>query len=189
MSSSLRPLGLQQARQASLSFTISWSLQKLMSHLVGDVVKPSHPMSSPSPPAFSLPHYRGLFQWVGTLHQEGKVLYPSHSRVLKLLGLCGYVCTHINMFVCIYQPLCFSHHTSVCRGEIAVHQGFAQFSIDPRLGNTPSPDFLAFPGPSLLPSLSCLDLLQISSFPLEPQVRVWFHGSLEAGNIASFPRL
>ena len=107
-----------------------------------------------------------------SLRHMNQARSTSHSRVLKLLGLCGYVCTHINMFVCIYQPLCFSHHTSVCRGEIAVHQGFAQFSIDPRLGNTPSPDFLAFPGPSLLPSLSCLDLLQISSFPLEPQVRV-----------------
>ena len=33
-------------------------------HRVSDVIQPSHPLSSPSPPAFSLSHHQGLFQWV-----------------------------------------------------------------------------------------------------------------------------
>ena len=36
-------------------------------HHVGDVIKPSHPLLSPSP-AFNLSQYQGLFQWVGSLH-------------------------------------------------------------------------------------------------------------------------
>ena len=31
-------------------------------HQVGDAIQPSHPLSSPSPPAFSLSEYQGLFQ-------------------------------------------------------------------------------------------------------------------------------
>ena len=48
------------ARQAFLSFTISQSLFKLMS--LGDAIQPSHPLSSPSPPAFNLTHDQGLFK-------------------------------------------------------------------------------------------------------------------------------
>ena len=33
-------------------------------HWVSDAIQPSHPLSSPSPPAFSLSQHQGLFQWV-----------------------------------------------------------------------------------------------------------------------------
>ena len=35
-------------------------------HWVGDVIQPSHPLSSPSPPAFNLSQHQGLFQWVNS---------------------------------------------------------------------------------------------------------------------------
>ena len=35
-------------------------------HWVGDAIQPSHPLSSPSPPAFNLSQHRGLFQWVSS---------------------------------------------------------------------------------------------------------------------------
>ena len=41
---------------------------------VGDAIQPSHPLSSPSPPAFNLSQYQGLFQWVSSLHQVAKGL-------------------------------------------------------------------------------------------------------------------
>ena len=34
----------------------------------------SHPLSSPSPPAFNLAQHLGLFQWVSSSHQVAKVL-------------------------------------------------------------------------------------------------------------------
>ena len=37
-------------------------------HRVCDAIQPSHPLSSPSPPTFSLSQHQGLFQWVSSLH-------------------------------------------------------------------------------------------------------------------------
>ena len=43
-------------------------------HPVGDATQPSHPLSSPSPPAFNLSQHQGLFQGDSSLHQVAKVL-------------------------------------------------------------------------------------------------------------------
>ena len=43
-------------------------------HGVGDAIQPSHPLSSPSPPAFNLSQHQGLFKRVSSLHQVAKVL-------------------------------------------------------------------------------------------------------------------
>ena len=41
---------------------------------VGDAIQPSHPLSSPSPPALNLSQHQSLFQWVSSLHEVAKVL-------------------------------------------------------------------------------------------------------------------
>ena len=51
------------AHQASLSITNSQSLLKIQAHQDGDAIQPSHPLSSPSPLAFSLSLHQGLFKW------------------------------------------------------------------------------------------------------------------------------
>ena len=43
-------------------------------HWVNDAIQPSHPLSSPSPPAFNLSQHQSLFQWVSSLHQVAKLL-------------------------------------------------------------------------------------------------------------------
>ena len=43
-------------------------------HRVSDAIQPSHPLSSPSPPALNLSQHEGLFKWVISLHQVAKVL-------------------------------------------------------------------------------------------------------------------
>ena len=43
-------------------------------HRVSDAIQPSHPLSSPSPPALNLSQYLGLFKWVSSSHQVAKVL-------------------------------------------------------------------------------------------------------------------
>ena len=43
-------------------------------HLVSDVIEPSHPLSSPFPPAFNLSQHQGLFKWVSSSHQVARVL-------------------------------------------------------------------------------------------------------------------
>ena len=62
------------AQQASLSITSSQSLLKLMSVDFGDDIQPSHPVSSPFPPALDLSQHQGRFQWVSSSHQVAKVL-------------------------------------------------------------------------------------------------------------------
>ena len=43
-------------------------------HWVGAAILPSHPLPSPSPPAFNLSQHQGLFNWVSSSHQVVKVL-------------------------------------------------------------------------------------------------------------------
>ena len=44
-------------------------LAQTHAHWVGDAIQPSHPLSSPSPPAFNLSQQQGLFQWAISSHQ------------------------------------------------------------------------------------------------------------------------
>ena len=43
-------------------------------HWVGDAIQPSHLLSSPSPPDFSLSQHQGLFRWVSSSHEVAKGL-------------------------------------------------------------------------------------------------------------------
>ena len=51
-------------------------------HRVGDAIQPSHPLSSPSPPAPNPSQHQTLFQWVNSSHEVVKVLefqFQHHS--------------------------------------------------------------------------------------------------------------
>ena len=68
----LRPHGPQQP-----GFPVHRQLPELTQtqvHWVGDAIQPSHPLSSPSPPAPNLSQHQGLFQRVSSSHQVAKVL-------------------------------------------------------------------------------------------------------------------
>ena len=43
-------------------------------HRVSDATQPSHPLSSPSPPAPNPSQHQSLFQWVNSSHEVAKVL-------------------------------------------------------------------------------------------------------------------
>ena len=43
-------------------------------HWVGDAIQPSHPLSSPSPPASNPSQHQDLFQWVSSSHEVARVL-------------------------------------------------------------------------------------------------------------------
>ena len=60
-----------------LGFPVHYQLLELpQTHVlwVGNAIQPSHPLLSPSPPAFNLSQHQGLFQWVSSLHEVAKVL-------------------------------------------------------------------------------------------------------------------
>ena len=48
-------------------------LAQIHVHQVSNGIQPSHPLSSPSPPALNLSQHQGLFKWVSSLHQVAKV--------------------------------------------------------------------------------------------------------------------
>ena len=60
MSGSLQPNGLQHARLPCSSPTPGACSTHV--HRVSDVIQPSHPLSSPSPPALNLSQHQGHFQ-------------------------------------------------------------------------------------------------------------------------------
>ena len=61
-------------------------------HRVSDAIQPSYPLSPASPPALSLSQHRGLFQWVGCLHQVAKVLmlHLQHQLSNECSGLISF---------------------------------------------------------------------------------------------------
>ena len=52
-------------------------------HRVHDAIQPSHPLSSPSPPAHNPSQHQSLFQWVNSSHEV--------SKVLELQLFCGHI--------------------------------------------------------------------------------------------------
>ena len=58
-------------------------------HRVSDVIQPSHPLLSPSPPALNLSQHQGLFQWVNSSHEVAKALefQPQHHSFKEHPGL------------------------------------------------------------------------------------------------------
>ena len=59
-------------------------------HCVSGAIQPSHPLLSPSPPAFNVSQHQGLFKWVSSSHQVDKLsqLHLQHqsSRYSKLIS-------------------------------------------------------------------------------------------------------
>ena len=72
MSDSLQPHGLQHDR---LPFHHQLPvLTQSHVHWISDAIQSSHPLSSPSPPAFNLSQHQGLFKWVSSSNQVVIVL-------------------------------------------------------------------------------------------------------------------
>ena len=63
-------------------------------HWICDAIQPSHLLSLPSPPAFNLSQYWGIFQWVGSLHQITKVYVK-----VKVTQSCPTLCNHMDYTV------------------------------------------------------------------------------------------
>ena len=57
-----------------------------------DAIQPSHPLSSPSPPAFNLSQHQGLFQWISCSHQMASVLefQLQHQSFSEYSGLISF---------------------------------------------------------------------------------------------------
>ena len=75
----LQPHESQHARAPCPSPTPEFTQTHI--HRVSDAIQPSHPLSSPSPPAHNSSQRQSLFQWVNSLHEVAKVLEFSFSII------------------------------------------------------------------------------------------------------------
>ena len=84
-------------------------------HRVSEAIQPSHPLSSPSPPAFNLSQHQGLFKWLSSLHQEAKVLefQLQHQSFQWIFGLISFR-IHWLDFLAVQRTLktLLQHHSS-----------------------------------------------------------------------------
>jgi len=67
-------------------------------HRVSDAIQPSHPLSSPSPPAPNPSQHQSLFQWVNSSHEVAKVLENIHWMTLL----------PVPIFVCVQAGIMWS---------------------------------------------------------------------------------
>ena len=101
------------ARQASLSITNSRSsFTQTHVHRVGDAIQPSHPLSSPFPPAPNPSQHQSLFQWVNSSHEVAKVLeylasfLPRNTQdwsPLEWTGWISLLCSTVNTEPCFLK--------------------------------------------------------------------------------------
>ena len=61
-------------------------------HWVSDAIQPSHPLSSPSPPAFNLSQHQSLFKQVSSSPQVAKVLEIINKVAINM---------HVQIFLCV----------------------------------------------------------------------------------------
>ena len=76
-------------------------------HRVSDAIQPSHPLSSPSPPAPNPSQHQGLCQWVNSLHEVAKVLefqYNNHIYLRMYSGIKWQISTMQKLQLLLHQP-------------------------------------------------------------------------------------
>ena len=71
-------------------------LAQIHVHRVSNAIQPCHPLLAPSPPAFSLPQYQDLFQWISSSHQVVGALFSASVLPVNIqdgfpLGLTGLI--------------------------------------------------------------------------------------------------
>ena len=94
-------------------------------HRVGDAIQPSHPLSSPSNPPFNLCQHQGLFKWVSSSHEVGKVLEFHFSFSISLFneysGLISFRMDWLDLLVGTLKSL-LQYHSS--KASILQHSAF-----------------------------------------------------------------
>ena len=139
-------------------------------HRVGDAIHPSHPLSSPSPPAPNPSQHQGLFQWVNSSHEVAKVLefqlqhqsfqWTPRTEVLKD-GLVGSPCSPRDS-----QKSLLQHHSS--KASILRHSAFFTIQLShPYMttGKTRPLTRWTFVGKVMSLHLNMLSRLVITSLP------------------------
>ena len=114
-------------------------------HRTSDAIPPSHPLSSSSPPAFSLAQHQGLIQWVSSSHQvmwcpsirvsASASVPPMNTQDWFLLGLTGLILqskglSRVFSNNTVQKHQFFSGHFSLSSTLTSIHGYWKNHSID-----------------------------------------------------------
>ena len=83
-------------------------------HQVGDVIQPSHPLLSPSPPAHNLSQHQCLIQLVNSSHEVAKVLefQLQHQSFQRTPGLISFKMDWLDLLADKGISSLLQHHSS-----------------------------------------------------------------------------
>ena len=83
-------------------------------HWVSDAIHPSHPLSSPSPPAPNPSQHQSLFRWVNSLHEVAKVLefQLQHQSFQEYPGLISFRMDWFDLLAVQGTLKSLQHHSS-----------------------------------------------------------------------------
>ena len=97
-------------------------------HQVSDTIQPSHPLSSPSPPAPNPSQHQSLFQWHNSSHEVAKVLEFQlwHHSLREIPGLISFRMDWLDLHVVqgTFKSL-LQHHSS----KASILQHSALFTV------------------------------------------------------------
>ena len=117
------------ARQASLSFTISWSLLKLMS--IKSVMPSNHLILCypSSPPALNLSQHQGLFQWVNYSSNGLSIVASTSASVVSMtvqdwcpLWLTGLISLQSRGLSRVFSNTSFQKHNFSAKKIFPIHE-------------------------------------------------------------------
>ena len=102
-------------------------------HRVGDAIQPSHPLSSPSPPALDPSQHQGLFEWVNSLLgplKSASGLSLGHAFASWTLLVCSFKFPNlwcevlvIILILCVYSILGCSESSLPCGFSLVAASG------------------------------------------------------------------
>ena len=104
------------ARQASLSITNSLQFTQTYIHRVCDAIQPSHPLSSPSPPAPNPSQHQSLFQWVNSAHKMAKAVINIKHSFGPITGISVETLHAFSLLIiciCLFEYMDYYHLSSL----------------------------------------------------------------------------
>ena len=107
-------------------------------HWVGDAIQPSHPLSSPSPPAPNPSQHQGFFQWVNSSHEVAEVLefqlqhqsFQWTPRTDSLLGWTGWISLLSKGLSRVFSNTTVQEHQLIIRG-MQIKTTISQYHLTP----------------------------------------------------------
>ena len=116
-------------------FPVHYQLPELaQTHVyrVGDAIQPSHPLSSPSPPAFNLSQHQGLFKWLSSSHQvaEGLKFQLPRQSFNEYSGLISFRMDWLDLLVVQQTLESLLQHYSL-KASILRHSAFFIVQLSP----------------------------------------------------------